>query len=116
MLSLVSVYGQRVVNSLHFRSVSAANCSCVTGPALTVLLAIACVVQLPAPEAKAADRDWSGAATGGGLWTSTDSWFSGVVPANNTSADTARFARFLGGPQFQPNVNQARSVRGVQIL
>lgn len=87
------------------------------GLLLTALVVAAVAFAVwPNRPAMAVNRDWSGAASGGGNWTSTSSWFGGTPPTNSITADIARFAAFIGGPQRLPNVNQARSVGGVQIL
>lgn len=63
----------------------------------------------------AAVREWSGDFFGNGNWTSPDSWFN-APPTNNITSDIAIFFGYFGGPAFNPNVNQARSVRGVQVV
>jgi autotransporter-associated beta strand protein len=81
-----------------------------------VVLVAACSMSLlVATASRAAVREWSGDFFGNGLWTSPDSWFN-APPANNLTSDTAAFFGYFGGPVFMPNVNQPRSVRGVQFV
>ena len=66
---------------------------------------------LAAATASAATVDWSGATSAD--WSLGANWLGGQPPADNTSADLARF-HFAASPTFAPNTG-TRSVRGLII-
>jgi len=55
--------------------------------------------------------DWAGGSSS--AWSNGDNWVGGVAPANDTSADVARFA-FGTAPAFGPDTG-TRMVHGVEI-